>query len=401
MMTLLVKIFVKNKEHVSAPEVRKAYAELSSLAGIIFNLFLCTVKIIAGFFSNSIAVSADGFNNLSDAAASLVSLFGFKIAGYGGGNIHPFGHGRIEWIMGIFTSIAVLFMGIKLADSSMEAIANPQNLMIGLGVAAVLFLSVLVKLYMYFYNRKFAEITDSETLKATAADCMSDAAATFAVLLSAVISQVSGSDTDGYCGVLVSGFIIVSGGKSLWETLGRIMGKSSDQSMTDIILQSVKAYPEIVAVHNLMVHDYGFGYFVVSMNIDGYKKDWEQLYISANEISRNLQEKCQCDCFIQINYLVNDEILTQKLIQKIQTIFQKYSNKIYIDHFRLLESGSDIKIAFDCLYPADLQKKEAEICREIEAAIKDGHPQYYTTIKGIIRREPFRLCRVKYKKRKK
>ena len=118
MMSLLIKLLIRNREEVSAPSVKKAYASLSSVVGIILNLFLCTAKIVIGLLSNSIAISADGFNNLSDAGTSLMALLGFKIAGYGGGSEHPFGHGRIEWIMGIFTSIAVLFMGIKLADSS-------------------------------------------------------------------------------------------------------------------------------------------------------------------------------------------------------------------------------------------------------------------------------------------
>ena len=127
-MSLLIKIFIKDKENVSTPSVKKAYAELSSIVGIILNIFLCTSKILIGFLSNSIAISADGFNNLSDAGTSLISLLGFKIAKYGGGNVHPFGHGRIEWIMGIFTSITVFLMGIKLADSSIEAITNPAQL---------------------------------------------------------------------------------------------------------------------------------------------------------------------------------------------------------------------------------------------------------------------------------
>lgn len=393
MMSLLIKIFIKDKENVSAPSVKKAYAELSSIVGIILNIFLCTSKIVIGILSNSIAISADGFNNLSDAGTSLVSLFGFKIAKYGGGNVHPFGHGRIEWIIGIFTSIAVFLMGIKLADSSVEAITNPEQLIFSPALIIVLILSILVKGYMYCYNRRFSQITDSETLKATAADCISDSVATFVVLFSTVISHFSNWEIDGYCGVLVSVFIMIAGIKSLWEVLGRIMGKSADPDTVQFILQSINKYPEIIAVHNLMLHDYGFGYFVVSMRVSGYKKDNEQLYVSINEISHNLHTKFQCDCFIQIEYLIENKELTESLIKRIYHVLQNYSEEIFIDNFRLIESGSYTNIAFDLVYPADLQKNEESICQDIEETIKTENPKFYTTIKGIIRRERFSLGR--------
>lgn len=167
MMSLLVQMLIKNKDEVSNPSVKKAYATLSSVVGIMLNLFLCVAKIVIGLLSHSVSISADGFNNLSDAGTNLVSLLGFKIARYGGGSTHPFGHGRIEWIMGIFASIAVLLMGIKLAGTSVDAISNPQEQIFSVGVVIVLVLSIIVKFYMYYYNKQFAKITDSETLKAT------------------------------------------------------------------------------------------------------------------------------------------------------------------------------------------------------------------------------------------
>lgn len=184
MMSLLVQMLIKNKAEVSNPSVKKAYATLSSVVGIVLNLFLCTAKIVIGLLSHSVSISADGFNNLSDAGTNLVSLLGFKIARYGGGSTHPFGHGRIEWIMGIFASIAVLLMGIKLAGTSVDAISNPQEQIFSVGVVIVLALSIIVKFYMYYYNKQFAKITDSETLKVTATDCVSDSIATIAVLVS-------------------------------------------------------------------------------------------------------------------------------------------------------------------------------------------------------------------------
>lgn len=393
MMSLFMRMFIKNNEDVSNPSVKKAYATLSSVVGILLNLFLCTAKIVIGLLSRSVAISADGFNNLSDAGTNLVSLLGFKIARYGGGSTHPFGHGRIEWIMGIFVSIAVLLMGIKLAGTSVDAIANPQEPMFNTAVVIVLVLSVLVKIYMYYYNRQFAKITDSETLKATAADCISDSIATIAVLASAIVSHLTVFEIDGYCGVLVSVFIMFAGVKSLWEVLGRIMGKAADADTKDIILKMVKSHSEIIAVHNLMLHDYGFGYFVVSMRVEGCRKDSKQLYIGINQISYELFQKFHCDCFIQIDYLLEDKELTNNITEQIYSVMKKYSDAIRIDNFRLIENGSYINVAFDMVYPAELQKREEKIYKDIRDRLELKNPKYRIIIKGIIRRERFSLHR--------
>lgn len=391
MMLLLMRLFIKNEEDILNPNVKKAYATLSSIVGITLNLLLCTTKIIIGLLSHSVAISADGFNNLSDAGTNVVSLLGFKIAKFGKGSMHPFGHGRIEWIMGIFASIAVILMGIKLVETSAQAITSPQAPSFNAAVVIVLILSIFVKVYMYCYNKKFAKITDSETLKATAVDCISDSFATSAVLISSVFSYMTHWKIDGYCGVLVSIFITFAGIKSLWEVLGRIMGKAADEDILETILQMTREYSEIIAVHNLMLHDYGFGYFVVSMRVDGYKKDNEKLYAAVNEIGYSLYQKFHCDCFIQIDYLLNDETVMDYIKEKIYAVLKKYNAEIKIDNFRLIENGTYTNVVFNMLYPSELQKREDEIYKDITEKIESENPGYRTIIKGIIRRERLSL----------
>lgn len=391
MMSLLIRLFIKNEEDILNPNVKKAYATLSSIVGITLNLLLCTTKIIIGLLSHSVAISADGFNNLSDAGTNVVSLLGFKIAKFGKGSMHPFGHGRIEWIMGIFASIAVILMGIKLVETSAQAITSPQAPSFNAAVVIVLILSIFVEVYMYCYNKKFAKITDSETLKATAVDCISDSFATSAVLISSVFSYMTHWKIDGYCGVLVSIFITFAGIKSLWEVLGRIMGKAADEDILETILQMTREYSEIIAVHNLMLHDYGFGYFVVSMRVDGYKKDNEKLYAAVNEIGYRLYQKFHCDCFIQIDYLLNDETVMDYIKEKIYAVLKKYNAEIKIDNFRLIENGTYTNVVFNMLYPSELQKREDEIYKDITEKIESENPGYRTIIKGIIRRERLSL----------
>lgn len=389
MMARLIKLYFRNKTNTSDAAAKRAYASLSSIAGIILNLLLCTAKIVTGLFSHSVAISADGFNNLSDAGISLMTLLGFQIARYGRGNTHPFGHGRFEWIMGIFASLAVVLMGDQLIHTSLQSILHPQTPLFSVATVIVLGLSILVKGYMYFYNQQFAKVTNSETLKATATDCISDAAATGAVLSSTVISRMTGWQIDGYCGVLVSAFIVIAGTKSLWEVLGRVMGQGTDQSIIDDVLRAVETYPEIAAVRNLMVHDYGFGYFVISLRIEGYRKDSEQIYNAIHEISCALYQQFHCDCFIQVDYLIDDDGLTAYLRDKVKFVLQKYNGKVSIDHFRLIESGGYTTISLDLLYPAELQKSEEVICREIEMELESENPQYRTIIKSILRRERY------------
>ena len=394
MMTLFVKLFIKNKDEVSNPNVKKAYAALSSVVGILLTLFLCAAKITIGFFSNSVAISADGFNNLSDAGTSLLSFLGFKIAKYGGGNTHLFGHGRIEWIMSIFTSIAVLLMGIKLAEDSAASIASPDNSVFSMPVLAVLLVSILVKVYMFCYNKRFSKITGSETLKAAAADCMSDSLSTAAVFIATTVSYITCLEIDGYCGVLVSAFIIFAGIKSLWEVLGRIMGQSADQEMADAVLQIAGSYPEIIAVQDLMLHDCGLGYFVVSMHMEGYRKNSRQLYTAANQIAYDLKQKFHCDSFIQVDYVLEeDKTLKDSLMERIYTVLNKYGDGIGISNFRLIESDPYVNVVFDMAYPAKLQKSKEDICNDIQKEIGSENSKCRTIIKGIIRRERFRLHR--------
>lgn len=386
MLSLLAKLFIKDRENVSNPNVKKAYATLSSIVGIILNVLLSASKIVIGLLCKSIAIMADGLNNLADAGTSLISFVGFKMAKYGGGLKHPFGHGRIEWIMSIFSSLAIVIMGFKLAETSVDSIKNPQETMFSIALFVVLLLSILVKIYMFFYNIKFAKITGSESLKATATDCISDSIATLAVLISSIVSLFAKVNIDGYCGIIVSVFIMFVGVKSLWEVLGRIMGKAADRELRDTILQIVESHKEIVAVHNLMIHDYGFGYFIVSMRIEGYKKNAEQLYETVNTISYDLYKKYRCESCIQIDYLLKDEVVEQGLIDQIYTVLKKYSPHIKIDGLRLIENGAFTIAAFNMYYPPKLQSKQESICEDVIQTIEKANENYRVTVKSILAR---------------
>lgn len=386
MTSLLARLFIKDRDNLNNPNVKKAYATLSSIVGIILNVLLCMAKIVIGLLCKSVAIMADGFNNLADAGTSLISFISFKMSKYGGGLKHPFGHGRIEWVMSIFTSLAVVIMGVKLAETSIDSIKNPQETVFGIALFVVLVLSIAVKIYMFCYNRKFAKITGSESLKATATDCISDSVATLAVLISAIVGFFTNLNIDGYCGIVVSIFIIFVGVKSLLEVLGRIMGKAADKELRDNILQLVDLHKGIVAVHNLMIHDYGFGYFIVSMRIEGYKENAEQLYETVNAISYDLYKKYRCESCIQIDYILKDDVVEQNLTEQVYTVLKKYSPNLKIDGLRLIENGSFTIAAFNMYYPPNLQSKQEAICDDIVQTIESANENYRVTVKSVLAR---------------
>ena len=304
--------------------------ECCGAVGILLNLLLFAGKALAGFFSGSIAIVADAFNNLSDAGSSVITLVGFRMAGQKPDSHHPFGHGRIEYISGFLVSIVILIMAFELLKTSVEKILHPAEVEAGPLVLAVLVASILVKVYMALYNRMVGKKIDSAAMNATAKDSLSDTVATFVVLITTLLSEFAGIQIDGYCGVVVSGFIVIAGIKSLWEVLGRVMGQADQQSIIDDVLRTVEAYPEIAAVQNLMVHDYGFGYFVISLRIEGYRKDSEQLYNAIHEISCALYEQFHCDCFIQADYLIGDGALAAHLRKKVELALQRHLSLIHI-----------------------------------------------------------------------
>lgn len=386
MISLLIKLFVRPTEHTTEVNIGKSYALLSSVVGAFLNILLCTAKLIIGTLTHSVAILADGFNNFSDIGTSLVTLFGLKMAKYNAGHKHPFGHGRIEWIVGIFTSNIVLLMGIKLAETSTKAIVNPPETTFSLGVLAILVLSMFVKIYMYCYNRKFAKLTGSESLKATAVDCISDTISTGAVVISSAICYVTGTNIDGYCGIVVSLFIILSGGKTLMEIVDRIIGKKPEKGNLDTVMNCVEKHSQIKQINYLQLHDYGFGYFVVSMRVEGYRKDAALLYSAVQLITYQMKNQYGYDCIIQIDYLIEDEKAVSHIMVKLLDTLKPYKNEIEVKNLRLIEDFSLRYVAFDYLFPPKYQKVQEQISRDLAATVAAEGPQYLAIINPTLHR---------------
>ena len=263
MITLLSKIFVNGKENE-----RQAYGTLCSVVGIMLNVMLFAGKYFAGIISHSIAITADAFNNLSDAGSSFITLIGFRFAGKKPDTEHPFGHGRFEYISGFIVSIAILMMGFELGKSSVSKIIHPVAVETGKLSIIILFISVCVKLYMALYNTRIGKKIDSTAMKATAMDSLSDMVATSVVLLSMLIMKFTCLSIDGISGLLVALFILYAGYNAAKDTLGPLLGQPPKKEFVHEIEDIVLSYEDVVGIHDLVVHDYGPGRCMISLHAE-------------------------------------------------------------------------------------------------------------------------------------
>ena len=264
MIQLLSRWLIHDRDNVSSPAVRRAYGTLCGAVGIALNILLFAGKFFAGQLSGSIAVTADAFNNLSDAGSSAVTLLGFRLAGKKPDTDHPFGHGRIEYISGLIVAGLILLMGVELAKSSLDKILHPEEVTFSLLALGIMAASVCVKLYMWLYNRQVGRRIHSAAMEATAMDSLSDTASTFAVLVAMLIGKWTGLAVDGYVGLVVALFILFSAYKAARETLSPLLGQAPDPELVREIRDIVLSDDTVVGVHDLVVHDYGPGRLMIT-----------------------------------------------------------------------------------------------------------------------------------------
>ena len=259
MVSLLARLFIKEQNDAKDPAVRQAYGILCGAVGIFLNLCLFAGKFLAGTVSNSIAITADAFNNLSDAGSSIITLIGFKMAGQKPDPSHPFGHGRIEYVSGLLVSVVILLMGVELLKSSVSKILHPEELAFSPIALGILLCSILVKCYMFLYNRKLGKRLDSSAMLATATDSLSDTMATTVVLIATVTGHFTGLAIDGWCGVLVGLFICYAGYGAARDTVSPLLGQAPEKEFVRQINDIVMSYSDILGIHDLIVHNYGPG----------------------------------------------------------------------------------------------------------------------------------------------
>ncbi len=379
---LLFRIFIKDSENTANERVRRQYGMLSGAVGIALNLLLFAAKMIAGFFSASIAMIADAFNNLSDAGASVVSLIGFKMSGKPADNDHPFGHGRIEYISALFVSIIILLMGIELLKSSFEKIASGASAQINLLSVILLVLSILAKLWMYFFNRTIGKKINSATCMATAKDSLSDAAATTVILLGTFTAKMTKLPMDGYLGALVSLVILYAGFSAIKDALSPLLGTPPEKEFVEEIENLVLSHDGILGIHDLIIHNYGPTRFMLSLHAEvSSAGDVLALHDTIDLIEKTLCNKLGCDAVIHMDPVETDNELISSTKKLTGEILHSISEELSMHDFRMVTGPTHTNLIFDVVVPYNFHIKNDELTNLIQQKLLDYNDTYCVVIK--------------------
>lgn len=356
---------------------RRLYGMLCSLLGIGLNILLFAGKITAGTLSGSIAITADAFNNLSDAGSSVITLIGFKFAGMKPDTKHPFGHGRIEYISGLVVSFIIVVVGFELLISSIQKIMNPEELAGNFLISIfILVASIMVKGYMFFYNHKVGKEIDSAGMKATAIDSISDCMATLVVLVSVIISALTGAKLDGWFGSAVSLFVIFAGFRSAIETLQPLLGIAPEDEFVRDVEATVMAHNVVLGIHDMIVHDYGPGRKMLSLHaeVDG-KGDIYIIHDEIDIIENELKEKFGCDAVIHMDPIETDNEITKGYKEKVVALIKDFHKDATIHDFRMVPGPTHTNLIFDAVIPHEIEGTSDELrnklCALVSEKIKD------------------------------
>lgn len=382
MITLLARLFIKDRDKVADAAVRRAYGMLCSLTGIGLNVLLFLGKYLAGRLSGSIAMTADAFNNLSDAGSSVITLLGFRMAAKKPDPGHPFGHGRIEYLSGVAVSIIIIVVGVQLGLESIDKIMNPQPVDAGLLPMLVLVASICVKGYMFAYNRGIGRKINSPGMAATAMDSLSDSIATSVVLISMLLSRFAGVNADGWGGIAVACFIIFSGFKAAKETLSPLLGNPPDPQLVHDITNIVLSHSEVMNVHDLIVHDYGPGRLMVSLHaeVPGNGNIYA-LHDTIDTIEYELSSKLGCDAVIHMDPVNPDGTKTAHMRDELAEAAKSIDPRLSIHDFRIVDGPTHTNVIFDAVLPNDSKLTEEEAVAQLEALVhslwQNSHPKVH------------------------
>jgi len=381
MTHLLLKLFVKNRDNPKDPKVRHAYGVLSSTVGILLNILLAVLKLTAGILSASIAITADALNNLSDAGSQVISLISFKMAAKPADRDHPFGHARIEYVASMIVSFIILTIGAELCKTSIQSILAPADISFGTVSAIILSVSIILKLWLALFNRKIAKRINSSVIRATAADSLADAAATSAVLISMIIFRFSGLNVDGYMGTIVSAFIFIAGIKILSETKNSILGSAPEPEVIEAIYAITKEYPEVIGIHDMIVHNYGAGNTMASLHaeVDG-SADIFITHDVIDNLEKRLFTELGVRATVHMDPIVTDDERVNALRAEVLAAVRGIDETFSIHDFRFVEGKTHTNLIFDISAPFEVKLTDAEIENAVGNAVKSINENYFAVI---------------------
>ena len=374
MTKLLLRLFAPNGD-------RGAIGRLSGITGIICNVFIAAAKLLIGMISGSVSITADAMNNLSDATSSVVTFVGFRLAERPADEEHPFGHARYEYLSALVVSALILIIGFELGKSSFEKILAPVETVFSPLLIPVLLGSVLVKVWLFLFNRALGKKIESDALLATATDSRNDCIATMAVLICSLIEKFTGLSLDGYVGLAVSLFILFSGVKLARETISPLLGQNASPELKLLIVDYVSSHPKVLGYHDLYVHDYGPGRRFASLHVE---MDSKEDPLECHEIIDDLERECFSSHGIQlvIHYdpIVTDDPELSRLHKLVDGHLQEYDNRLTTHDFRMVSGVGHTNLIFDIVLPDSLRKQENAIREHLKECLASEEMTYYTVI---------------------
>lgn len=380
-MNLLFKLFIKDYQNTSRNDVRNKYGILTSITGIILNVILFIIKVVASLLTHSIGIAADAFNNLSDAGSSIIAFIGFRLSGKPADRDHPFGHGRAEYICSMFVSMMILFMGFELAKSSISKIISPQNTTLEMVSTIILVISVLAKTWMYFFNKKVGKTINSSTVIATARDSISDVFATSAILISLFAEKMFKINIDGIVGLLVSVFILYSGIQTIRDSLTPLLGTPPDSELVDNIRQTIMAHNEISGIHDMIIHNYGPNRYMMSVHAEvPCDCDILKIHDTIDIIEREIFSKFNCNAVIHMDPVeTNNEYInsTKKLVND---IIKSIDEKLSMHDFRMVSGETHTNLIFDVVVPFDFKISSTELINTIQQKLFEVDSSFFVVI---------------------
>lgn len=361
-MNFLVRRFIKNYQDTKDANVRTSIGKLSGIVGIFSNLFLFVIKFVIGTIVHSVSIQADGVNNLTDAGSNIISILSFHLANKPADKDHPFGHERTETIASLFVGILILVLGFETAKESISKVIHPGSIDFRIASVIILLISIIVKFWMYAYNKELSKTYDSSLLEATALDSISDVCGTTAVLVSTLLSPVLHFNLDGYMGIVVSGIILYGAYGLLRDMINSLIGEAPDPELVHNIVDMIMAHPAILGVHDMMLHNYGPNKIFASAHVEvDSSKDIFETHDHIDNIEREVKENMNIDLVLHMDPVkVNDletELYRAKVVEAIHQIDPKWG----FHDFRIVSGPTHVNLVFDLVIPFEEKYTQEEI----------------------------------------
>ena len=382
MTNILLRLFIKNCEDTQNPAVRSSIGKLAGLTGIVCNCLLTVLKLVIGLLVGSMAIIADGVNNLSDAASSLTTLLGFRMAQRPADKQHPYGHARYEYLSGLAVAALILLIGAELVKSSIAKIINPEPIDISAATIALLAASVAMKLWMSGFYKTLGKKINSTALYATSVDSRNDVISTCAVLLGCLVNYLFGLNIDGYVGLAVAIFILYSSVGIAKDTISPLLGQQADDELVDKITELVLSHEKVLGVHDLLVHDYGPGRCCAPAHVElSSDEDPMACHDIIDDIECDVLEKMNVHFVIHYDPVVQNDAEQNEMRRTVGEIIRELNPAFSIHDFRIVRGSAQSKLVFDLGVPYSMIEKKKEIKERIDAALNERGKKYITIIR--------------------